>query len=88
MTLVEQFIRRCSELATQCGIRNLIIAVQIPLTGELKLVSSPGAKEALQPKVFEWYGVPVGVDVEALKKENESLKVQLASLGGDTGWEA
>ena len=61
-----------------------MIALQEPHTGSLKLVASSGAKEVLQPKVFEWYGVPP--DIAALQREVEGLRTQLASLGGDTGW--
>jgi hypothetical protein len=86
MTAVEQFVLQCSQLATRLGIRNLVIVLHDPSTHSPKLVASPGAKDALKAKVFEWYGLPD--NVEQLQKENAILQAQLsASSEADTGWE-
>ena len=82
---VDTFIAQCSQLATKLGIRNLAIALQDPGTAELKLVASPGAKDVLKPKVAEVFGLG---DVAPLQAELVKLRAEMASMGGDTGWEA
>jgi hypothetical protein len=67
-------------------VKNLAIALQDPATDKIKLVASPLAKATFREKILTWYDVPA--NAAELAAENNKLKAEMASLGGDTGWEA
>lgn len=84
-SIADGFIHACEKLAAQFRIRTLVIALQDPQTGEVKLVASPTAKEPLKAKAAEYFGLG---DTTKLMEENQKLRTEMASMGGDTGWEA
>jgi hypothetical protein len=96
-TTIDKFIGGTTQLAHQAGIRVLAITFHDPTTSTVKLVATPNAAGVLKAKMADWIGVPAGeapgdadqtAEIARLTAENARLRNELASVGGDTGWEA
>lgn len=84
MTPAQYFLTACSSLAAKYNVQRVVIAV-VDHTGQVLCVASPGAVDVTRAKVAEVYKLG---DLEAAQARIKQLETEIASMGGETGWEA
>ena len=84
MTLAQSFLASCSNLAAKCGIQRIVITF-VDAQGQTQCLASPGAVDATKAKIAEVYKLG---DLEAAHARIRQLETEIASMGGETGWDA